>query len=59
MSNNGNYKNYPYTINSTANSVMSKVVEDVISDNFCLWKFPPKKKKKKRGEGQKMKILAL
>ena len=30
-----------------ANSVRSKVVEDVISDNFCLKKFKKKKKKKK------------
>ena len=30
------------TINSTANCLMSKVVGDVISDNFCLKNSPPK-----------------
>ena len=39
MSNDGNYKSNSYNINSTANSVISKVVEDVISENFCLKKF--------------------
>ena len=41
--NNGNYKITPstYTISSsTANSVKRILVEDVISDNFCLKKFP-------------------
>ena len=37
---------------------MSKVVADVISDNFCLKKFPPKTIQK-RGEGEKMSMLAL
>ena len=36
---------------------MSKVVGDVISDNFCLKKIPEKPPKME--EGQKMKILAL
>ena len=37
---------------------MSKVVGGVISDNFCLKKFPPKNTQK-GGWGEKMKILAL
>ena len=46
------------TINSTTNSVISKVVEDVISDNFFLKKFPSTPKKQK-GSVKKTKILAL
>ena len=44
MTNNGNYKNNNYNINSTKNSVISKVVGDVISDNFCLKESPHPKK---------------
>ena len=57
MSINGNYKNNPYTINSAANYVISKVVEDVIFDNFCLKKSPlsPKKKKKKKKKNKMVK----
>ena len=38
MINNGKYKNKTYTVNSTENSVINKVVEDVISDNHSLKK---------------------
>ena len=38
---NSKKKNIIY-YNSTANFVMNKVVGDVISDKFCLKKFPPK-----------------
>ena len=41
-----------------ANCLMSKVVVDVISDNFCL-NPPPKKHPSVWGGGQKMKILSL
>ena len=41
---NGNYQITPklLTLRQIANCVMSKVVGDVISDNFCVKKFPPK-----------------
>ena len=53
VANNENYKIKPIpTINSTANSAGSKVVEDVISDNF-------KKIPNRGGRSKNVKILPL
>ena len=48
-----NSSNNSSTINSTANSVRIKVVEDVIPDNYCLKKFKNYHPKESEGGGVK------